>query len=132
MLKKAFMAALILAAAQVEAATWDRMMKKGNVTFYQESGSGGIAREHDDTIRAHYRLDYDQPQKTTTGKYYTRETVWFSADCSRQEFLANSSVFLINGNQQVGTNNGRNRSWTKYNRNSNGAYHLLWREMCLQ
>lgn len=126
------MVALLLVAAQAQAATWDKMMKQGNVTFYQESGSGSIAREVNNTIRAHYRLDYDKPVKTNSGKYYTRETVWFSVDCEAKEFIANSSVFYINGNQQVGTNNGRNRAWVKYNANSTSAYHKLWREMCLQ
>lgn len=131
MLKKSALLVLLLIAAQAQAATWDRMMKKGGITYYMERDSGSAARELDGVVRSHFRVDLDKPQKLNGGKYYNRQTVWLSMDCEDRRFLATNSVYFIN-NQEVGRSSGKGNKWVAYDASKNFSYHTLWRQTCVQ
>ncbi len=131
MFKKSFLIALLIVCSQAQAATWDRMMKQGGVTYYMESGSGSAAPELDNVVRSHFRVDLDKPQKLSDGKYYDRTTTWLSMDCSTRRFLATNTVYYING-AVVSRNSGKSNSWVKYDASKNLTNHKLWRQTCLQ
>ena len=131
MLKQVLCLGLVLMSAQVHAAVWDVMEKRGNVTYYMERGSGSAAAELDGVVRSHFRTDFAKPQKLSNGKYYDRTTVWLTMDCEEQRFVGTNEVHYING-QEVHRVSGKNRTWINYDPKSTKTYHYLWRQTCLQ
>ena len=127
-MKKYLLLALVLAAAQAQAASWTRIMDVGDMALFKENGSAR-AVEGSDVTRANFRVDYDFPKKLESGKHYQSVQMTLFTNCRTKRLLVGKRVFSING-APVGQNSGQDNQWTSYNKSSERPEHILLAQSC--
>ena len=127
-MKKFLLLALVLAAAQAQAASWTRIMDVGDMALFKENGSAR-AVEGSDVTRANFRVDYDFPKKLESGKHYQSVQMTLSTNCRTKRLLVGKRVFSING-APVGQNSGQDNQWTAYDASSERPEHILLAKSC--